>query len=52
LPRLSVCLGLPAHRARPNGSPVRRRPQASLGFKKLAPKIVSMYDQRFWQHER
>jgi non-ribosomal peptide synthetase-like protein len=31
---------------------VRRRPQASLGFKKLAPKIVSMYDQRFWQHER
>jgi non-ribosomal peptide synthetase-like protein len=26
--------------------------KASLGFKKLTPKIVSMYDQRFWQHER
>src|SRR5256714_14548307 len=26
--------------------------KASLGFKKLTPKIVSMYDQRFWEHER
>ena len=26
--------------------------KASLGFKKLTPKIVSMYDERFWRHER
>jgi len=26
--------------------------KASLGFKRLTPKIVSMYDKRFWQHER
>jgi non-ribosomal peptide synthetase-like protein len=26
--------------------------KASLGFKKLAPKVVSMYDKRFWEHER
>jgi non-ribosomal peptide synthetase-like protein len=26
--------------------------RASLGFKKLSPNVVSMYDQRFWRHER
>ncbi len=26
--------------------------KACLGFKKLTPKLVSMYDKRFWQHER
>jgi non-ribosomal peptide synthetase-like protein len=26
--------------------------RASIGFTKLTPQIVSMYDQRFWRHER
>ena len=26
--------------------------RASIGFKKLTPQIVSMYDERFWRHER